>query len=196
MVLAAAGSGDDLHRRRARNRLESRDDGSMARRDEIAARPRHGERLQERKARSEEAGRADECGACAGPGRRRRGEGESVARGRAAGCEARPRRSRPRPKPLPRRSRGARQRADRDRSRAAEAARDIVAKLNGGKVTERPLRRRVRSIEPCLSTLPGGGDHSAPAGGEEHHVEAVVAGVSFLTPGFFVALAMWWYSRS
>lgn len=33
-------------------------------------------------------------------------------------------------------------------------------------------------------------DHSAPAGGEEHHVEAVVAGVSFLTPGFFVALAM------
>ena len=28
------------------------------------------------------------------------------------------------------------------------------------------------------------------AGGEEHHAEAVVAGVSLLTPGFFVALAM------
>ena len=32
--------------------------------------------------------------------------------------------------------------------------------------------------------------HTAAAGAEEHHAEAVVAGVSFLTPGFFVALAM------
>ncbi len=31
---------------------------------------------------------------------------------------------------------------------------------------------------------------TAAAGAEEHHAEAVVAGVSFLTPGFFVALAM------
>jgi len=32
--------------------------------------------------------------------------------------------------------------------------------------------------------------HTEAAGGAEHHAEAVVAGVSFLTPGFFVALAM------
>lgn len=35
-------------------------------------------------------------------------------------------------------------------------------------------------------------DHTghAAAGAEEHHVEALVGGVSLLTPGFFVALAM------
>ena len=34
-------------------------------------------------------------------------------------------------------------------------------------------------------------EHTAQtAAGEEHHAEAIVAGVSFLTPGFFVALAM------
>jgi F-type H+-transporting ATPase subunit b len=32
-------------------------------------------------------------------------------------------------------------------------------------------------------------DHAA-SGAEEHHAEAVVAGISILTPGFFVALAM------
>ena len=32
--------------------------------------------------------------------------------------------------------------------------------------------------------------HPGAAGAEEHHAEAVVAGLSFLTPGFFVALAM------
>ena len=33
--------------------------------------------------------------------------------------------------------------------------------------------------------------HAAAAGGaEEHHAEAVVGGIGFLTPGFFVALAM------
>ena len=30
--------------------------------------------------------------------------------------------------------------------------------------------------------------HPEAAGGEEHHAEALVAGISFLTPGFFVAL--------
>ena len=34
-------------------------------------------------------------------------------------------------------------------------------------------------------------DHTVPAAeGAEHHAEAVVGGISFLTPGFFVALAM------
>jgi len=33
-------------------------------------------------------------------------------------------------------------------------------------------------------------EHAAASGGEEHHAEAVVAGISFLTPGFFVAAAM------
>ena len=33
-------------------------------------------------------------------------------------------------------------------------------------------------------------EHAAQAGAEEHHAEAVVGGISFLTPGFFVALAM------
>ena len=32
--------------------------------------------------------------------------------------------------------------------------------------------------------------HTAAAGAEEHHAEAVVGGISLLTPGFFVALAM------
>jgi len=32
--------------------------------------------------------------------------------------------------------------------------------------------------------------HTEAAGEAEHHVEATVAGISFLTPGFFVALAM------
>ena len=39
----------------------------------------------------------------------------------------------------------------------------------------------------------GAADHAtlaAEAGAAEHHVEAVVGGISFLTPGFFVALAM------
>lgn len=32
--------------------------------------------------------------------------------------------------------------------------------------------------------------HTEVAGGEDHHTEAMVGGISFLTPGFFVALAM------
>ena len=45
-------------------------------------------------------------------------------------------------------------------------------------------------LEYLAAATADGAAHTGASGGEAHHVEAVVAGVSLLTPGFFVALAM------